>query len=268
MKLYLSRTIICAALVCAFTLASSAQGRRGRPPGAAPAPAGVRTYTTVSGTISQFNYDRDAEVEGFLLSNNTLVHLPPRAAMRLAPSLHAGDNVQISGLAQTSPSGFQRVEAQSLQDRTSGKTFTMPQPGAAAPYSGSGRIQQLNYGPDGAVNGLLLSDGTLVAIPPFRASNPTSIRTGATISYSGYARRTMNDRTVVNAQTLTVNGQQLALAVPVSPRGAVPPPPPPGGPGAPGPAAPAAPGSPAAPNPQGPPPQNRTAEPPPPAPPQ
>ena len=135
----------------------------------------------------------------------------------------------------------------------------MPQPGPAAPYSGSGRIQQLNYGADGAVNGLLLSDGTLVAVPPFGANNPTSIGTGANISYSGYARRTMSNRTVVNAQTLTVNGQQLALAAPAGPgdprgpRGAAAPPPP-------------APGSPAAnaPNPQGPPPQNRTAEPPPP----
>jgi hypothetical protein len=256
MKLSLSRTIICAALVCTATLTASAQGKRGRPPG--PAPTG--TYTTVSGAISQFNYDREAEVEGFLLNNNTLVHLPPRAAARLASSLHAGDNVQVSGFAQTSPSGFRRVEAQSLQDRTSGKAFTVPQPGAAAPYSGSGRIQQLNYGPDGAVNGLLLSDGTLVTVPPFSTSNPTSIRVGATVAYSGYARRTMSDRTVVNAQTLTINGQQLALAAPAGPRGAAPPPPPPGGPAAPGPGGPRTTAPP-------PPPQNRTAEPPPPPPP-
>jgi hypothetical protein len=279
MKPYLSQTMICAALVCTSTLTASAQGKRGRPPRSDLAPAPAGTYTTVSGVISQFNYDRDAEVEGFLLSNKALVHLPPRAAARLAPSLHTGDNVQVSGFAQISPSGFQKVEAQSLQDRTSGKTFTVPQPGPAAPYSGSGRIQQLNYGPDGAVNGFLLSDGNLVAIPPFSASNPTSIRTGATISYSGYARRTMSDRTVVNAQTLTVNGQQLALTAPASPRGprgAAPPPAPVNGPGAPGPdgrgaATPPPPPPPrssatGAPNPQGPPPQNRTAEPPPPPP--
>ena len=161
------------------------------------------------------------------------------------------------------------MEAQALQDRTSGRTFTMPQPGPAAPYSGSGRIQQLNYGPDGAVNGLLLSDNTLVAIPPFSAGNPTSIRAGATISYSGYARRTMNDRTVVNAQTLTINGQQLALATPAGPRGVAPPlpPPPSGAPAAAPPPPPNGPGA-AAPNPGGPPPQNWAAEPPPPAPPQ
>jgi hypothetical protein len=259
MKFYLSRTTTCTALACSLALTASAQAKRGRPPqrDLAPAPAG--TYITVSGTISQFNYDRDAEVEGFLLSSRTLVHLPPKAAARLAPFLHTGDSTQVSGFAQTSPWGFQRIEAQSLQDRTSGKTFTLPQPGPAAPYSGSGHIQQLNYGADGAVNGLLLSDGTLVTVPPFGASNPTSIRAGATISYSGYARRTMGDRTVVNAQSLTVNGQQLALTTPASP----------GSPRGPRGATPPSPGGPAAglPNPQGPSPQNRTAEPPLPPPP-
>ena len=261
MRLDPLRITVCAAIACALALPASAQGRRGSPPQGALAPAPVGTYTTVSGTISQFNYSRDAEIEGFLLSNNTLVHLPPRAAAQIAPSLHTGDSIQVSGLAQTSPSGFQRIEAQSLQDRTSGKAFTAPQPGAAAPYSGSGRVQQLNYGADGAVNGFLLSDSTLVTIPPFSASSPTSIRVGATVSYAGYAHRTMSNRTLVDAQNLTVNGQQLALTVPAGrggPRGAAPPTPPPPDSVAVAP-----------PNPPSPPPQNRTAEPPaPPAPPQ
>jgi hypothetical protein len=283
MKLYPSRTIISAALVCASTLTASAQARQGRPPapGADPAPAG--TFSTVSGTISQLNYDREAEVEGFLMSNHTLVHLPPRAAQQLAPSLHVGDNIQVTGIAATSPAGFQTVRAQSLQDRTSGRTFTAPQPGSA-PYTGSGRIQQLNYGPDGAVNGLMLNDGTLVAVAPFNADNPTSIRVNTTVAYSGFARHTMNNRTVVDAQSLTINGQQLTMATPAGPagpRGAVPPPPPPppAGPDAPRPAGPrgaaapppppvgaAAPGAtapapPAAPNLQGPPAQNQPAAP-------
>lgn len=231
MKFDLSSMVICAALACASMLPVSAQGRRDNPLQDAPTPAPAGNYTTVSGTISQFNYSRDAEIEGFLLSNNTLVHLPPRAAAQIAPSLHAGDSIQVSGFAQTTSSGFQKIEAQSLQDRASGKTFTMPQPGAAAPYSGSGRVQQLNYDADGAVNGFLLNDGMLVTVPPFNAGSPTSIRVGTTVSYSGYAHRTMTDRTVVAAQSITLNGQQLALVAPAGPggpRGTAPPPQPPG----------------------------------------
>ena len=255
MKSKTSQILLCSVLSCALAGAGAAQGRRGRPggppPGQAPVQAG--TYTNVSGTISQLNYDREAEVEGFLLSNNTLVHLPPRAATRIGVTVRKGDNVQIAGFAQTSPSGLQSIEAQSIQDRTSGKTLTVPQPGAAAPFSGSGRIQQLNYGADGAVNGFVLDNGALATVPPFSASNPSSIRVGAPVSYSGYARSTMSGRTVVDVQMLSVNGQVLTMG-PVGTAGGpgAPPPPPPGA--GPGPAGPTGPGGVGAPGgPDGPP---------------
>jgi hypothetical protein len=234
-------------------------------------PRGVRealagTETTVSGTISQFNYDRDAEVEGFLLSDKTLVHLPPQAAGRLALSMHAGDNVQVTGNAQTSAArGFRTIEAQAVQDRSSGKTFALPQPGAGAPYSGSGRIQQFNYGPDGAINGLVFDNSTLATMPPFSAANPSSLRVGSTVAYSGHARTTISGRTVVDTQSLTINGQTISLGRPDAPppppaeprrRAAAPPPAMAAGPNPPPP-----PAAPATPQPAG-----RTEEPPPPQP--
>lgn len=270
MKLYVSRILLCSALSCALVTIGAAQGRRGRragpAPGASPVQAGV--LTSVSGTISQFNYDRDADMEGFLLNNNTLVHLPPRAALHLATSVRRGDTVQVSGYTQTSPAGVQTIEAQSVQDRTSGKTFAVPQPGAAAPYSGSGRIQQLNYGPDGAINGFLFDNGTLATVPPFAATNPSFIRVGATVAYSGYARSTISGRTVVDVQTLTINGQPLTFGMAGPGIGPGAPPPPPAGPQG-GPPPPAASGGPAPPPPaaSGPAPAGRNEEPPPPPPP-
>lgn len=212
MKYHFSTILITAALAGSLAGTATAQPRRGRrAPGPPPAPKGV--VANVSGSISQYNYNRDGDVEGFLLGNNTIVHLPPQAAIRSAASFHIGDSIDVSGFGQTSASGLQTIEAQSIKDRTSGKTLAMPEPGPAAPFSGSGRIQQLNYGPDGAVNGFLLHDGTLATMPPFSAGNPSSIRVGSTVAYSGYARRTMSDRTVVDVQNLTINGQQLALGL-------------------------------------------------------
>ena len=256
MNMHRSRTLLCLTLGCAVATIGCAQATRetrAPQPFGAPAPQGVGT--TVSGTLSQFNYDRDGEVEGFLLSNNTLVHVPPRVSAHVATSIHAADNIEVTGLAQTSPSGVRIVEAQRIQDRSSGLTLTVPQPGAAAPFSGSGRIQQLNYAPDGAVNGFVFDNGTLARVSPFAASNPSSVRVGATVAYSGFARNTMSGRTVVELQTLTINGQVLSI----NPPGRVEPaPPPPLGAGRPG--APAAPN--AAPSAPG-----RTAEPPAPPPP-
>jgi hypothetical protein len=270
MKLYVSRILLCSVLSCALATLGVAQGRRGRrgaPPPGAPPQVGV--YTTVSGAISQLNYDPDGNVAGFLLNNNTLVNLPPRAALYIGNSVHRGDSVQIAGYAQTSPAGVQTIDAQSVQDRTSGKNFTVPQPGAGAPYSGSGRIQQLNYGRDGAVNGFLLDNGTLATVPPFGVRNPSSVRVGDSIAYTGYARNTVSGRTVVDVQTLSIDGQPLAIGMagpaggpgtppPARPQGGPAAPPPP--PGAGGPVPPPSPGA-------GPAPAGRTTEPPPPPPP-
>ena len=232
MKSKTSRIVLCTVLGCSLVSMGLAQGRRGRRgapyPNQPPAMAG--TYTTVSGTISQFNYDRDAEVEGFLLSNNTLVHLPPREAAHIELTVRKGDSVQITGFSQTSPAGLQSIEAQSIDDRTSGKKLTVPQPGAAAPYSASGRIQQLNYGADGAINGFLLNNGVLANVPPFGAANPSSIRVGTQVAYSGYARNTMSGRTAVDVQTLSVNGQALMLGMAGPGPGPGGPPAPPAGP--------------------------------------
>lgn len=209
------------AFACALAVPAVAQGPRpgaGASPQVPPAPV-TGTYTNTSGTVVQFNYNRDGEVEGFLLSDNTLVALPPAVASRSSALVHTGDTVQVTGLMQGSPTGFRTIQAQGLQDRTSGKTLTIPQPGAAAPYSGSGSIQQLNYGPDGSVNGFVLDNGTMALVPPFSATKPSSIRVGATISYNGYARNTSSGRTVVDVQTLSINGQTVRLdaAAPVAP---------------------------------------------------
>lgn len=168
-----------------------------------------------------------AEIEGFLLNDHTLIHLPPRAADRAGSLLRRGDSVQITGFSQTSPTRFQTIEAQAVQDRTSGKTLTVPQPGPAAPFSGSGRIEHLNYSPDGAVNGFLLDSGTLLSVAPFSSTNPSSIRVGVPITYSGLARNTMSGRMATDVQTLSINGQTLMMGEvrPVHGPGAPPPPP-------------------------------------------
>ena len=125
-----------------------------------------------------------------------------------------------------------------------------PQPGPAAPYSGSGRIQQLNYDREGAVNGFLLDNGTFAMLPPFSANNPSSIRPGVPISFTGYARISISGRTIVDLQTITLNGQTISIAAPRPGPVGYPPPPPP-----------------AAAPPPPPPPNGRSDQPPPPPPP-
>jgi hypothetical protein len=152
-------------------------------------------------------------------------------------------------------------------------------PGFAAQpaYSRKGTIKAFNLGPNGETDGLILSDGTAVFFPPETAEPlRASIKEGSRVTFTGVSRPGAFNRLIVDAQTITANGQTFTAAVvPPPPPGGLgalgiagpppppdgPPPPPPGGRGrggrGPGPAAaggapPPPPGCPAPPPPPGP----------------
>jgi hypothetical protein len=185
-------------------------------PAPAPAPVSLGAPKTMSGTISQLNYNPEGDIEGFVVNGSMLVHLPP-PMLRAAEGLHKGDGIEVQGLEHSSGAGLSVLEAQSIQDRTSNKKLALPSPGGPAPYASSGKVQQLNYGPDGAINGFLLDNGTLATMPPFSASQPSAVRVGSSVSVAGTARATMSGRTVVDVQTITVNGQSIAFNRPIAP---------------------------------------------------
>jgi hypothetical protein len=191
-----------------------------RPPG--PQPIGA--YATITGAISQLNYGPELEVRGFVLNNNTIVTFPPHAGVTLSPVVKSGDNVTVSGYQSNTYSGLQRLDLTSLTDATSGKTFTIPQPGQFTSYGGEGRVTQLNYNDQGEVDGFFLDNGVFAKAPPFSAALRSMVSVGSSATIEGYAHQTVSGRTIVDVQSL--NGQ----AINYGPRGAPPPPPSPGAP--------------------------------------
>jgi hypothetical protein len=94
-------------------------------------------------------------------------------------------------------------------------------------YSRKGAIRAFNLGLNGETNGLILSDGTTVFFSP-ETGEPlrASIKEGSRVTFTGVSRPGAFNRLVVDAQTITSNGQTFMVAVV---------PPPPGGPGLEGP---------------------------------
>ncbi len=102
-------------------------------------------------------------------------------------------------------------------------------------YSGRGTIKAFNSGPNGETNGVILSDGTAVLFAPeigeqFRSN----IREGSRVTFTGMSRPGASNRLVVDAQTITANGQTFTVAAAAppafagpNPPGAAGPPPPP-----------------------------------------
>jgi len=183
------------------------------PPPAAFASAPV---TTVTGSISQFNYGPDGRVGGFVMTPNTLVNLPPDWALQVEMLARTGSQAKVMGQLTPTVSGMQMVQPQSLE--VAGKTLTLAVPSQPAPYAASGVIRSLNYGAQGEINGFVLQDGVIARTPPIGAGDFSVVRPGATISVSGFARTTASGRTVVDVQSITANGQTIGMnATPPAP---------------------------------------------------
>ncbi len=117
------------------------------------------------------------------------------------------------------------------------------------PVLSKGAIRNWNYGPNGDLNGFVLDRNVLVMLrPEFGATLANMARLGSRISVSGYERSGVNVQTVVEAQSITVNGQTLNVGAYAGPPPPAPvpgpaargrarrgPPPPPPAPGAPAP---------------------------------
>jgi hypothetical protein len=88
-----------------------------------------------------------------------------------------------------------------------------------------GSIRQFNYGPEGEVSGLLLSNGMLVSFPPETGEQIATVaKVKSEVIIAGYQRQSATGKTILDAITIAVDGQ--TIAVPVGPRNAPPPPPP------------------------------------------
>ena len=182
------------------TLAHAQAGPPGPGPGQLP-PAG--SYSSTSGVISQLNYGPELEVKGFLIGTNALVTFPPHIGCALGPYLAVGNSVKVDGYATTTITGLQRIDLANFTNLSTGRTFSLPQPGQFTTYSGSGRIIQFNYNDQGEIDGLILDNGVFAKTPPpFSATLRSLVQAGGSASISGYAHQSATGRTVVDVQTI------------------------------------------------------------------
>ena len=85
-----------------------------------PASSIATPFTTVTGSISQFNYGPDGRVEGFVVAPNTLVHLPPDWAMQVEMLAKNGNQAKVTGSLAPAASGMQILEPQSIDRDSAG----------------------------------------------------------------------------------------------------------------------------------------------------
>lgn len=122
------------------------------------------------GKVAQYSLTPRGDVDGLILDDGTEVHFPPFASTQLVFAVKPGDAVTIHGLkAKALP----MVMAMSITNDASGATVQAGGRGRmhreGARIEASGTVKEQLHTPRGEMNGVLLSDGSIVRLPPREA---------------------------------------------------------------------------------------------------
>ena len=152
----------------------------------------------VKGTVSQYLMNPDGVMDGLLLSNNTLVRFPPHLSYVLAQTVSLGDVVRIEGFFEAPGT----IHASAIVDLSSQRSVVdaPPAPKHFRPRSPdnktreqmsvSGTVRVLTHSPQGAIDGAVLTDGSIIQFSPSLGSQfPALMREGQTLAAIGFGTK-------------------------------------------------------------------------------
>lgn len=212
------------------------------------------TATTTKGAVAQYLLNPHGDVDGLLLTDNTIVRFPPHLSAQLTATVKPQSAVKIDGYSSVAST----IRATSITDVASGKTIVdtplaagappppPPDASASTELSASGTIKVLLHAPRGEVDGVILSDGTQVHFAPRNGEEMAKLLVvGQPLAARGNGVTNQFGRSI-EATALGTSADALQTLAARPPRG-------PKGPGRGGPPAPAPDGAPVPPpaNPQG-----------------
>lgn len=157
--------IACAgALLAALTLGTRAQdATSSQDPGQLPA---------YHGQVQLFTLTPRGDIDGLVLTDGTEVKTPPHLSTEIALVVRPGDAVTIHGLKAAK---LPLIQAISVTNDRDGKSVVDKGPVAfPSTVNGdvvpgrpvTGQVRMVLHGPRGEVNGVLLSEGTILKLPP------------------------------------------------------------------------------------------------------
>jgi hypothetical protein len=171
----------------------------------------------VTGALKRFVINPHGEVDGFILTDGTLVKFPPHMAVELTAAVKAGDAVSVRGFREFGGN----VKAVVVTNEVSKRAVIErpPAPGMKMPkhlrfamlsrLQASGKIERAMYGKKGEINGVMLDDGTVVRFPKHAAFQfATQLQPGQVIAVEGLGTQNEFGR-AIEAIALGANPQAL-----------------------------------------------------------
>ncbi len=190
----------------------------------------VQALTDVQGTLTGYQALNDEQVyDAFVLRPSgsaapDTIHFPRHIGQQLTAAAKAGSSVTVTGFRQAGPDGRSRFHFVSLTSGSQTIRNTPPQRPTTPPAEESatvkGTIRELRRGPRGEVRSLVLSDQSILQLPPRAVEQlADKLTTGASVEASGVLRGThpgeaMATTTpvrVVRAETLTLGGNKYLV---------------------------------------------------------
>lgn len=138
----------------------------------------LEKLTIVAGKIASWTSNKDGDVDGFKVGENTLVHFPPHHAEEVSAWLKIDDDVTVFAKPKSRPDGTELMEAVVLRRGEEAKRVPSPRPregkqgpGYAADQeeqrmSVSGKVTELHENREGIVDGFKVDDKAEVKFPP------------------------------------------------------------------------------------------------------
>ena len=186
---------------------------------------GLQTITDVRGTLSSYVANNDDQVyDAFILKPESgavdTVRFPRHLGQQLQAAAKAGSAVTVSGVRHTGPDGrshFRFVSltsgSQTVNDAPPVRPSTPPTPETA---TAKGSIKELRRDPKGHIRGVVLSDQTVVQLPPHALEQLSDkLTVGTALEATGNLRTAQPGEArvagttaprVVHAQTLALGG--------------------------------------------------------------
>ncbi|CCH00228.1 hypothetical protein FAES_2219 [Fibrella aestuarina BUZ 2] len=197
-----------------------------RPGGGHPIqPQAIMSLTTLSGTVGQLTANEDGILNGFTLNTNATpqpVRFSTHLGQQVEAAIKAGSRVTVMGYNKVSPQGetlFQLVKLDAGKTQLVDAPPAIPQPPTTpSRQTISGKVTDFQLDREGRANGLVLTDGTVVKMPPHVAGQLTTLAPkGSTVTVDGYAQPLgdgqvqLQKHTIVRASVLTVGGQSYLI---------------------------------------------------------
>ncbi|KQQ78281.1 hypothetical protein ASF73_05390 [Xanthomonas sp. Leaf131] len=234
------QTALAFVLACTVTAAAAQVPPAPPAPPAPPGPPGApppvaATPVSVTGTVERFLLNPNGDIDGLWLRDGTQIGFAPHLSAELKAAVRAGDSVVVQGFrlgdlpvlkASTIRSGRSGLEVVDRPPSLGAAPPVPPTPAPLTPLQADGSIQRLVYGPGGEINGALLSEGTVVRMPPHLALQFSDLlRVGSPLSASGFGVATPDGRAMEATQVGRDRSSLRALFNAPRPAGPVPPPP-------------------------------------------